>query len=52
MKVYDINCLISKAIYTRDVEVKTDEGKQAITQLCNFVTNNMNVIAEDYEEDE
>lgn len=52
MKEYDINCLISKAIYTRDVEVKTDEGKKVITQLCDLVYDNEKYIAEDYEEDE
>lgn len=52
MTAYEINSLISRALYIRDVYVPVKEDQKVITDLCNLVTDNMNVIAEDFEEDE
>ena len=51
MTAYEINRLISKAIYIRDMYVPHNE-KGVITDLCNLVTDIEDIIADDRQEED
>ena len=46
MTAHEINQMITRAIYIRDVFVP-EEDKKVITDLCNLVTNIQDIIADD-----
>ena len=47
MTAYEINSLISRALYIRDVYVPVKEDQKVITDLCNLVTDIQDIIADD-----